>query len=402
LNVKHRSAELTKALLRLFNSRNDAPIALEEIRRALSKIVSERNELKRNSIESKLRDAICNLIGRGNCDGSKDSTSYTFYNEDIWTEAKAVMNGQDNGFKPNSFYSVEFGSISHKYITSIYMSKFKAEPFKVGSGSETKRGLRFSKEVLDRLVIHYDVPDEILILDPTATDATLATHFKNGDGQNGLINDDNITSDCAQPSTKVDPQTEVGATATRIESVAEHLQHEYDKDPSTDVTSSNSSSIDSNDELGNEVNEKQACPSSTCVASVASVAEIGDNTETSSPVNPISDNKRIDEKQIASPSTCVASVTSVAGVHDSDTPASQSQTTDGEDKSKVELPLLPCPWCDYKHAIEFDLGNHLLANHRGELLKLAIGKGSMDSRIDYAIQLTKSRWPRNTTTMRTT
>lgn len=146
LNVKHRSAELTKPLLRLFNSRNDAPIALEEIRRALSKIVSERNELKRNSIESKLRDAICNLIGRGNCDGSKDSTSYTFYNEDIWTEAKAVMNGQDNAFKPNSFYSVEFGSISHKYITSIYMSKFKAEPFKVGSGSETKRGLRFSKK----------------------------------------------------------------------------------------------------------------------------------------------------------------------------------------------------------------------------------------------------------------
>jgi len=200
-------------------------------------------------------------------------------------------------------------------------------------------------------VIHYDVPDEILILDPTATDATLATHFKNGDGQNGPINDDNITSDCAQSSTKVDPQTEVGATATRIESVAEHLQHEYDKDPSADVTSSTSGSIDSNDELGNEVNEKQACPSSTCVASVASVA----------------------------------------GVHDSDTPASPNQTTDGEDKSKVELPLLPCPWCDYKHAIEFDLGNHLLANHRGELLKLPIGKGSMDNRIDYAIQLTKSR-----------
>jgi len=239
-------------------------------------------------------------------------------------------------------------------------------------------------------VIHYDVPDEILILDPTATDATLATHFKNGDGQNGPINDDNITSDCAQSSTKVDPQTEVGATATRIESVAEHLQHEYDKDPITDVTSSNSSSIDSNDELGNEVNEKQTCSSSTHVASVASVAEIDDNSETSSPVNPISDNKRIDENNAPPSSTCVASVASVAGVHDNVAAASPSQTT-YEDKAKVELPVLPCPWCDYKHAIEFDLGNHLLANHRGELLKLPIGKGSMDNRIDYAIQLTKSR-----------
>jgi len=272
LNVKHRNAELTKPLLRLFSSRDDAPVALEEIRLALSKIIYERNELKRNSIEAKLREVIYNLI-EGSSDGPKDLKSYPLYNEVIWAEAKMVMNGRDNAFKPDSFYSAELGTVSHKYLTSIYKSKFKAEPFKVGSGSETKRGLRFSKEVLNRLVIHYDVPDKIEILDPTdkleskesATDATLATHFKNGDGQNGPINDDNITSDCSQPSTKVDPQSEVEATATRIESVAEHLQHQYDKDPITDVTSSNSSSIDSNDELGNEVNEKQTCSSSTHV-----------------------------------------------------------------------------------------------------------------------------------------
>ena len=68
LNIKHRSAELTKPLLRLFSSRNDSPIPLEEIRRALSKIISERNELKRNSIESKLREAVNNLILRQNND----------------------------------------------------------------------------------------------------------------------------------------------------------------------------------------------------------------------------------------------------------------------------------------------------------------------------------------------
>ena len=84
-------------------------------------------------------------------DGPKDWESYTFYNEDIWAEAKIVMNGLDCPFKQESFYTVEFGTISHKYITSIYKSKFKAEPFKAGSGNETKRGLRFSKEVLDRL-----------------------------------------------------------------------------------------------------------------------------------------------------------------------------------------------------------------------------------------------------------
>ena len=56
---------------------------------------------------------------------------------------------------------------------------------------------------------------------------------------------------------------------------------------------------------------------------------------------------------------------------------------------KQSWPVLPCLWCDYKHHIEFDLGNHLLASHRDERLKLPIGKGSMDIRIDYAIQQTK-------------
>ena len=245
-------------------------MALEEIRRALSKIISERNELKRNSVESKLLEIVNNLIERdgANPDGSNDLESYTFYNEDIWTETKTVMNGRDNAFKPESFYSIEFGTISHKYITSIYKSKFKAEPFKVGSGTETKRGLRFSKEVLDRLVIHYDVPDEIVILDQTdkpeskgsATDATLATHYENGDVQNGLMDDGNRnirSSDPVPSAINVEPCAEAEAVATRIDLIPEH---EYDKD--TGVACDNNDSIDRNDnKLCTEINEKGALPS---------------------------------------------------------------------------------------------------------------------------------------------
>jgi hypothetical protein len=402
LNIKHRSAELIKPQLRLFSSLNNSPLAVEEITLALSKFIAERNDLKRNSIESRLLDTVNNLIERRGSDPHSDEFKelgpYAFYNHDIWAEVKSVVDGQEIAYKTESVYTIEYGSISHKYVTSMYKSKFNARSFRIGSGNQTKRGLIFSKEVLDRLVIYYDVPDEIIILDPTnrpeikesATDATLATHSENGDVQNGPTDNGNITSDSVQPSTKVNLQSEVEAAATRIELITEHPKHEYDKDPSTDVACNNGS-IDSNDELGTSVNEKETCPSSTHVASVASVAEIGDKTETSSSVNQISDGKRINKKQIAPSSKCVASVASVAGVHDSDTPASPSQTTDGEDKSKVELPLLPCPWCDYKHAIEFDLGNHLLANHRGELLKLPIGKGSMDNRIDYAVEMVKSR-----------
>lgn len=72
-----------------------------------------------------------------------------------------------------------------------------------------------------------------------------------------------------------------------------------------------------------------------------------------------------------------------------------SQTTHNNDVSESagltidRLLEIPCAWCDYKHTIEFDLGNHLLANHKEELLKLPIGKCSMEIRIDYAIQRTK-------------
>ncbi len=58
---------------------------------------------------------------------------------------------------------------------------------------------------------------------------------------------------------------------------------------------------------------------------------------------------------------------------------------------EVRLPALPCLWCDYKNPIEFDLGNHLQANHKQELIKLPIGKGSMETRVDHAIQWAKRK-----------
>ena len=103
----------------------------------------------------------------------------------------------------------------------------------------------------------------------------------------------------------------------------------------------NNNSIDRDDnKLGTEFNGKEACPSSKCVASVASVADIHNDAVTST-------------------------------------------------RSTTGLPVLSCLWCDYKHHIEFDLGNHLLADHKEGLLKLLIGKGLMDDRTDYAIQSAK-------------
>jgi hypothetical protein len=44
-----------------------------------------------------------------------------------------------------------------------------------------------------------------------------------------------------------------------------------------------------------------------------------------------------------------------------------------------------CIFCRFTTSIEFDLELHLLESHKIELVKLPIGKGSLDFRIEYAI-----------------
>ena len=65
-----------------------------------------------------------------NSDGPDERKSYTFYNEDIWAEAKTVMNGQDNAFKLDSL-NVEYGTISYKSITSTLNQNSKLNHIKL-------------------------------------------------------------------------------------------------------------------------------------------------------------------------------------------------------------------------------------------------------------------------------
>ncbi len=156
INLENRNAELTKPLLRLFLSRNNAPIAVDEIRLALSKFIAEKNELKSNSIESKMYQAIINLIK----EDPISKIEYEFTNEQIWEEFKHVLNGID--IYKESVYSTDLGKVTHKQITGLYKSKFKAEPYQT-SGNDSRRGLRFRKEVLERIGMQYTSEDEIKI-----------------------------------------------------------------------------------------------------------------------------------------------------------------------------------------------------------------------------------------------
>jgi hypothetical protein len=74
--------------------------------------------------------------------------------------------------------------------------------------------------------------------------------------------------------------------------------------------------------------------------------------------------------------------------------AADTCTTKPQDERKtgyvVGLPEIPCIFhCGYKTSIEFDLALHLQEHHRMDLIKLPIGKGSMEYRADYAVELGK-------------
>ena len=85
LNIRNRNAELTKPLIRLFRN---SPRALLELLPVLSHFIKEKNEAKGSSFESKLFEAVRNLIKE------KKGDTYELSNEHLCIECKNVMDGK--------------------------------------------------------------------------------------------------------------------------------------------------------------------------------------------------------------------------------------------------------------------------------------------------------------------
>jgi hypothetical protein len=176
LNVKNRTAELTKPLIKLFQN---SPIALEKIMDSLSKFMFERNEIKKNSFESKLFEVIKFLQDERKerldsgvaTDDEKSLGELTFTNPAILNMAKEIMECTETE-KPNIFWSSDVGTtVSQTKITSVAKSKFKAETCAKKIDGKTVRCLKFNKKFLDRIKSTYEMPDKIGIL----TDAEKVT-----------------------------------------------------------------------------------------------------------------------------------------------------------------------------------------------------------------------------------
>jgi ribosomal protein S18 len=147
------------------------------------------------------------------------------------------MDGKEIPGKSESFYSTEYGAITHKRITGLYKSKLKAHAFIARSQTVIKRGLRFSKDVLDKLDSYYSVPEEIEIV----THVTDVTGYgdRHGVNNDNLDNEDTqnhaqITSDIIENNDTKDPlilsKCVTTVTSVTEEPVTDHST-EQKKDP---------------------------------------------------------------------------------------------------------------------------------------------------------------------------
>jgi hypothetical protein len=445
LNIRNRNEELTKPLIRLFRN---SPAALAEILPVLSEFLNERNEVKRNSFESKLFEVVKNLIRGGEeekgqqqddaddiqqlqplpitveqndevCqegEGQHQPDAYMFTNEELWVESKKVMGGTDILGKSQSFYTVEFGAVSHKKITETFMSKFKAKSHQTG-GDDNRRCLIFSKDVLDRIAIYYDLPDKIQIL----PDEAVEDHDKegeqkkenrssndsdDGDGGRGGSQNSARNTGCEVKSEEQQLQLQqvihvtditdsrnkqaLGKENLSVESVLEEEQEQTQQQVThvTDITHPNDT-IESKEDISlplhtnNDKNNSDMIvelPNSynnslDQIAAVMSSTKTG-NTPVLSPTSVIT-------------ATCVTKKENDYIFKSKAVTVNNNNNNNKNDPSLADLPSLSCLFCDnYKTKIRFDMELHLSEKHRHSLVyNLPIGKANMDDRIEYALQL---------------
>lgn len=452
LNIRNRNEELTKPLIRLFRN---SPAALAEILPVLSEFLNERNEVKKNSFESKLFDVVKNLTkggeekGQGQQqDGAADiqqlqlqlqpppttveqnddvsqegegqqqhqPSAYMFTNEELWVESKKVMGGTDILGKSQSFYTVEFGAVSHKKITETFMSKFKAKPYQTG-GDDNKRCLIFSKDVLDRIAIYYDLPDKIQIL----PDEAVEDHDKDGEQkkENRGSNDD---SDDGAGGGGSSSQNSTRNAQCEVKSEEQQLQQLGQVTHVTDITDHRNKQALGKENLSAEstLEEELAKQQVTHVTDITHPNDmIGSKEDILQPLHtkndennsdivvelPSSYNNSLDQiaavmgstKTVNTPAlspTSVITATCVTKkendyIYKSKAVTDANNNNNKDDPLLADLPSLSCLFCDnYKTKIRFDMELHLSEKHRHSLVyNLPIGKANMDDRIEYALHL---------------
>jgi hypothetical protein len=285
----------------------------------------------------------------------KQQTTYEFSHEDLCTECKNVMDGKEIANKPQSFYTVDFGAISHKKITETYRSKFKAKSSQTGGGEDNKRCLIFSKEVLDRIGLYYDNPDNIEILCDDVKESNSTSTIRNEDPNqsNGVTE----VTDYNDKQASVDNKQDIPPSSNPPE-----------KQSVTDVTNiTDPNDAEAPDKAGATGN------SSKNIENKSNNIDIISNSYNNRSNNLATPTPHSNTNTPSLSSGCVISVIPLP------------------DNSLDGLLTLSCLFCStYKTKIRFDMDLHLYEKHKHNLvydLPIPDRKASMDDRIEYALQL---------------
>jgi hypothetical protein len=159
LNIQGREKQLFKPILRVFQHTQ----IQNELLPVISKYISQRRENNANTLNAFLYDHVKGLI--------KVQNTYELESNLIWNTIKSILQGKDIPSKPQSYDTVEFGTISQKGITETLVQVFGAKPTKRHSG----RTLIFDQNKLQRLSRIYNISIDVKVgLPPSAGVADVA------------------------------------------------------------------------------------------------------------------------------------------------------------------------------------------------------------------------------------
>jgi hypothetical protein len=163
LSISGRALELTESALLLFNrfkssSSEDSKIFNDEIIPTLSAFLNDRSSRRNDSLEARLYPIIKAMTDAQNSD--------EFDNDTIFNVVQSEMGGRDIPGKSDIFYVDDLGiTVTRTKIMKVLREKFKAVPVRtILLDGSTKRALKISSEVLERIKASYEDPWEIKII----------------------------------------------------------------------------------------------------------------------------------------------------------------------------------------------------------------------------------------------
>jgi hypothetical protein len=446
LSLKNREKQLFKSLLRLFQGTDVS----EEISEMVSYYVSKRREVNKSTLYAFVYRCIRQVIKEQTKEPHGLENANVIESDRIWRYVKSNLDGNETLSRPQSFQSIDFGEISQKYITQILKEVFGATPSKRhGQG----RKLVFDLNKLDRFENLYGIEkagdgdvnsgtgnsffgseqndNEEESVKSDGTHGTLGT-----DSGKEIDTSESQEKDSSQDGTHgtlgTDSGKEIDTSESQEKDSSQDGTHGTGGTHCTgelDTTEKDESSHRGTDRTDGAYSEEKPHPIEEATTQInAGTEPANKNDSEESQINNDSltsqnDQKSHEHSNNVSQASQASQLIERQGSTTSGPPIDQNfqdrilvpkettfssknyekssiipprRTTEGIAPVKEVIidgiPPIPCLFCNnFRTSIELDLRIHLSENHRIELVKLPIGKGDMEYRINYAVEEFKKR-----------